>query len=169
LWRDQLAVSKYWAVAKTLAHRERFAAERLEAAGFQTFLPRAKLNGRAEPLFGGYVFVRIVDRWRAVERTVGVLALVRFGDRPARCADAEIADLQSRIDSQGLVRLPERPPTPKKPRRKIPIGTRVKIAAGPFRGFSAIYAGQTAREREKVLIELLGRQAPLELQPGQIA
>jgi transcriptional antiterminator RfaH len=162
-------MSKYWAVAKTIARREAFAAERLKAMGFETFLPKMKVNGRVEPVFSGYLFIKLGDRWRAVERTVGVLSLVRFGDRPARCHDAEIAHLQSQIDSRGLIRLPERPPKPKKPRRKIAVGTLVKISAGPFRGFSAIYAGQTARERERVLIELLGRQAPLELQPDQIA
>jgi hypothetical protein len=63
--------------------------------------------GAPSPLFPGYLFVRVVDRWRAFERSLG-LALVKFGAAPARCPDAEIAKLIARTDPDGVVRLPAR-------------------------------------------------------------
>jgi len=146
----------YWAVARTLVRREAFAASRLEVAGFEVFVPKAKSG----PLFPGYLFVRIIDRWRIVDRTVGVLGLIKFGDAPAKCPDGEIEALQSRIDSRGLVRLPRTPSR----RRPIPPGAKVRIGA-----FTAIYAGMSPRERELVLIDLLGRQVAVELRAGQLA
>ena len=78
--------------------------------------------------------------------------LVKFGECPARCPDAEIAKLQAQVDpSNGLIRLPARPPDAI--RRKISIGAKVRIA-----GLDAIYIGMTARQREWVLVTLLGRQ-----------
>jgi transcriptional antiterminator RfaH len=154
----------YWAVARTLPRRESVAAERLNTAGFETFAPETKTGRGEAPLFPGYLFVRIVARWRAVDRTIGIIGLIKFGEVPAKCPDAEIAKLQGQLDADGLVSLPHRPP---KPARPTP-GAQVRIAAGPFRGFTAIYAGMTARDRERVLIDLLGRQALVELRTGQI-
>jgi transcriptional antiterminator RfaH len=152
----------FWAVARTLVRRETFAAGRLEAGGFEAFAPLT-VSG---PLFPGYLFIHIADHWRAIDRTVGVLSLVKFGESPARCPDAEIAALQGQVDVHtGLIRLPD-PPKPAK-RKAIPIGDKVKIPSGPFRGFTGIYAGQTPRERERILIDLLGRKIPVELPVGQ--
>jgi transcriptional antiterminator RfaH len=106
------------------------------------------------------VFIHIGDYWRAIDRTVGVLSLVKFGDAPARCPDSEIAKLQAQIDELGFVRLP---PPSKTRHRSIPIGARVRVAGG----FNAIYLGMTVREREIVLMDILGRQARVTLRPGQ--
>jgi transcription antitermination factor NusG len=146
----------YWAVARTLVRREAFAAARLEAGGFEAFAPRTTSGA----LFPGYIFIHVGDTWRAIDRTVGVLNLVKFGDAPARCPDAEIAKLQSQVDAHGFVRLP---PPSKTNGRSIPIGARVRVAGG----FSAIYLGMTVREREIVLMDILGRQARVTLRPGQ--
>jgi transcription antitermination factor NusG len=146
----------YWAVARTLVRREGFAAGRLEAGGFEAFAPKTKTG----PLFPGYIFIRIGDTWRAIDRTIGVLNLVKFGDAPARCPDCEIAKLQSQLDDQGFIRLP---PPSKTKGRSIPIGARVRVAGG----FNAIYLGMTAREREKVLMTILGRQVAVTLRSGQ--
>jgi transcriptional antiterminator RfaH len=145
----------YWAVARTLARHESLAADRLKTAGFEIFVPKTKTVRGTAPLFPGYLFVRIVDRWRAVDRTIGVLGLVKCGDAPAKCPDADIVALQSRIDARGLVSLP-RPP--KRARRPIPIGAEVRV-----RGFVGLYAGQSARHRERILIDFLGRQVPVEV------
>jgi transcription antitermination factor NusG len=147
----------YWAVARTPVRREGFAAKRLEAGGFEAFAPRTPTGA----LFPGYLFIRIGDTWRAIDRTVGVLSLVKFGDAPARCPEAEVESLMDRVDPDGIIRLAPAPqPAPRKP---IPIGAKVRTPSG----LSGIYLGMTAREREKVLIDLLGRQKPVTLRAGQ--
>ena len=145
----------YWAVARTLIRREKFAADHLEGAGFEIFAPKTTTG----PLFPGYLFVRIGDVWRAIERTIGVLELVKFGDAPARCPEAEVEALMDRVDPDGVIRLA--PPPQPVPRKPIPIGAKVRVA-----GLSAIYLGMTAREREKVLLEILGRQKEVTLPRG---
>ena len=152
----------YWAVARTLAKREAFAADRLEAAGFEVFAPKTRVGRGEAALFPGYLFVHIADHWRAIDRTLGVLGLIKVGDAPARCPDAEIAAIRSRTDSKGFVRVPG--PMKAARRRKLRPGAKVRIGA-----LEGIYAGQTARERELVLIDLLGRQLAVELRPGQLA
>jgi transcriptional antiterminator RfaH len=147
----------FWSTARTLCHREAFACERLTANGFETFLPMIHAGPkRVAPLFAGYIFVLIHDQWRAVDRTLGVLKLVRFGDCPARVPDREIDELRARMDpSTGVVRLPP-PPSPK--RRAFAKGDKVKIVGGPFAGVAALHTGLSASQREIVLLQMLGGQ-----------
>jgi hypothetical protein len=57
----------------------------------------------------------------------------------------------------GYVRLPEVPAAPA--RRVIAVGSKVKITGGsPFSGWTGLYVGQSTRDREKVLLNLLGGQ-----------
>jgi transcriptional antiterminator RfaH len=143
----------FWAVARTLTRRESFAADRLMTSGFEVFVPRT----RSGPLFPGYLFVRIEDRWRVVDRTLGVLGLIKFGERPARCPDREIETWQSQTDAHGWVRLPERRPNGLSP------GDTVRVGA-----LTAVYAGMSTHERQVVLIQLLGRQMAVKVKPDQI-
>ena len=127
--------------------------------GFEVFLPLVQTQRASQPLFAGYFFCRTVDRWRSINSTFGVLCLVRVGDCPARCPDHEIDSLKAMLDGRGFIKLPDRPSTPVK--RKIAIGAKVKVTAGPFGGMSGLYAGQSTRERELVLLNLLGGQRPV--------
>jgi transcriptional antiterminator RfaH len=150
----------YWAVVRSLPKREAFAAERLRMdGGFEVFLPLVQTKRASAPLFSGYFFCRIVDRWRSINSTLGVLCLVRTGDCPARCPDHEINSLKAMIDGRGYIKLPEARGVPVE--RKIAIGAKVKVTAGPFGGMSGLYAGQTSRERELILLNLLGGQRPV--------
>ena len=77
----------------------------------------------AGPLFPGYLFVRVVDRWRRIDRTMGVIGVVKTGETPARCPDNEIAALLARTDPDGIVRLsvppfPSRSGAPSPPARR---------------------------------------------------
>jgi transcriptional antiterminator RfaH len=126
----------FWSVVRSLPKRERFAAEQLGLRGFEVFLPLVQTKRASAPLFSGYFFCRIVEQWRAINSTFGVLCLVRTGDCPARCPDYEIAALKA-MTVGGFVRLPEAPAAPA--RRKIAIGAKVKVTAGPFGGMSGLY------------------------------
>jgi transcription antitermination factor NusG len=103
----------FWTVAKTIANHDRLAAENIANAGFEVFAPRTRIlvgaRRRTVPLFSSYIFVRVIDRWRMIERTIGVVSAVKFGGAPARCPDPEIAKLLARADPDGMVRLSARP------------------------------------------------------------
>ena len=150
----------FWGVVRSLPKREAFAAERLRVdRGYEVLLPLVQTKRASQPLFSGYFFVRIVEQWRAINSTFGVLCLVRVGDCPARCPDHEIDSLKAMIDGRGYVSLPDRPST--SVRRQIAIGARVRIASGPFGGMSGLYAGMSTKDREKILLNLLGSQRPV--------
>jgi transcriptional antiterminator RfaH len=144
----------FWSVVRSLFKREAFAAEQLGLRGYETFLPLIPTKRASAPLFAGYFFIRIIEQWRVVNRTLGVLCLVRVGDCPARCPDNEIDCLKSMIDGHGFVRLPDRPAAPA--RRAFKKDERVKILAGPFQGVAALHSGLSAAEKEILLISMLG-------------
>jgi transcriptional antiterminator RfaH len=146
----------FWGVVRSLPKREAFAAERLRMdQGFEVFLPLVQTKRASQPLFAGYFFCRIVEQWRSINSTFGVLCLVRVGDCPERCPDREIDSLKAMIDGHGYIRLPEAPPPV---RRTIAVGAKVRIASGPFGGMSGLYAGMSTKDREKILLSLLGSQ-----------
>jgi transcriptional antiterminator RfaH len=152
----------FWGVVRSLPKREAFAAERLRMDhGFEVFLPLVQTKRASAPLFAGYFFCRIVDRWRSINSTLGVLCLVRTGDCPARCPDYEIESLKAMIDGDGFISLPDRPSAPVK--RKIAIGAKVRIASGPFGGMSGLYAGQSTKDRQRVLLHILGGQREIRI------
>jgi transcriptional antiterminator RfaH len=140
----------FFAVARVQSQREVYAAENLERAGFEIFLPRIETRCAIQPLFCGYVFVKVLDRWRAIESTFGVICLIKFGDAPARCPDAEIAALRSSANDRGIITLPPEPPA-----HVYRQGERVKVIAFGAT-FDAIHTGMSRRSRELVLMSVLG-------------
>jgi transcriptional antiterminator RfaH len=130
----------------------------LAQSGFESYLPRTRTrrNGRSiiAPLFPGYLFVRIVAQWYPIKNTIGVLRLLMNGDEPARLPDQVVTDLRH-AEVGGFIRLP-------KPAALI-NGDRVRILTGPFRDQVGLYDGQSTRERERILLELLGRKVRIEL------
>lgn len=156
----------FWGVVRSLPKRERFAAERVEALGYPVFLPLVQTKRASAPLFAGYFFAQISTQWRSITTCFGVRCLVRTGDCPARCPEAEIEALRAMVVS-GFVRLPEAAPAPV--RRKIAIGAKVRITAGPFGGMAGLYAGQSTRDREKILLSLLGSQRQVLIAANLIA
>jgi transcriptional antiterminator RfaH len=153
----------FWAVVRSLPKREVFAAERLRTdGGFEVFLPLVQTKRASAPLFSGYFFCRIVDRWRSINSTLGVLCLVRAGDCPARCPDHEVDSLKAMIDGgHGYIKLPDVPAKPI--RRPVAIGSKVRIASGPFGGMSWLYAGMSNKDRERVLLHVLGGQREIRI------
>ena len=149
----------YWAVVQTESQRERFAVKNLESGGFETYLPQIKLRRVPEPrcyapLFPTYVFVRIVDRWHAASRMMGVIRLIMAGEQPARLSEDVMAEIRSREGRDGYIKLAP---------RTLKNGARVRIISGQFQGHIGLYDGQSAKERERVLLDMLGRSVRVEL------
>jgi transcription antitermination factor NusG len=161
----------FWAVVRAVPHHDRLAAECVAMAGFETFVPKIRVKvesrWRTTPLFAGYFFVRVIEQWRAIERTMGVLTVVKVGATPSRCPDEEIAKLIARSDPDGVIRLSARPLLTQ--RQAFAPGSKVAIVDGPFRGFSGVYAGMGARERELVLLNVLGATRPVAIAANLVA
>jgi hypothetical protein len=69
------------------------------------------------------------------------------------CRTRRSKPLQARADASGIIRLPPPPSA-----RVFCKGDRVKISAGQWASFDAVHTGMSTRERELVLITILGAQ-----------
>jgi len=161
----------FWIVAQTMGGREEFASDRVHDSGFEVLLPKTRIrvpkhSPKIVPLFPGYFFARIKDRWRIIEKTIGVLSLIMAGEQPAKCPDCEIEKLINGMDRNGIYKLPKAPKPSKHYRYRL--GQGVRIISGTFRGLNGLYEGQSAKERELILLELFGRSVPIEFDDDQI-
>jgi transcription antitermination factor NusG len=81
-----------------------------------------------------------------------VAYLLTSGDRPAVVRDEVISEFQALEDSEGFVVFPEQTIEP-----QLQKGQNVRLRKGPFLGYIGLYDGQSAADRERVLLTLLGR------------
>lgn len=148
----------FWAVAQCESQHEHVVRLLLMRQQFETWMPRIKHRGRIALLFPSYLFVRIVDQFYPIMWTPGVIRLLMAGDKPARLKD-EIVDNIRKREVGGFVKLPL-------PIRQLKVGQKVRVISGSFNGHIGLYQGQTSRDRERVLLELLGQAVAVEL-PGK--
>jgi len=147
-----------WYALYTKPRCERVVSERLQAKGFETFLPTTTVDGSrgsrvARPFSPCYLFVRLnlnTDALSLVRWTPGLRHIVSFGDRPAVVPDEVIALIRERlaaIEAAGGL-----------PGHRFCPGDRVYIRSGPFADFEAIFEeALEPAERAWVLIRFLGR------------
>jgi transcriptional antiterminator RfaH len=149
-----MPVVSFWAVAQTETQREHAVRLLLMRANCETYLPRIRVRNRITPLFPGYLFVRVSQwRWYFVMWTPHVIRLLMAGDQPAQLSEDFVSQIRKR-EHNGLVRLPI---------RRLKKGQKVRIVRGSFEGQIGLYDGMSGRDRERVLLELLGQVVPVEL------
>jgi transcriptional antiterminator NusG len=155
------------AVARNL--RQRIEAFGMEDKIFNVLVPKEKKikirGGKKEiveeKIYPGYVFVEMIvtdDSWYVVRNTPNVTGFVGSGTTPIPISDEEMKELLKRIEV-------------KEPQYKIEIkvGDLVKITDGPFKDFDGKVAEiDEERGKVKVMINLFGRDTPVELDSLQI-
>jgi len=119
-------------------------------------------------VFPGYLLVRMDlddDSWYVVRNTPGVTGFVGSGAKPTPLSRREVEDILG-------VGKPEAGAPEKKarPRLEFEIGEQVRVVAGPFADFNgAISEIDVDRSKLKVLVNIFGRETPVELEFGQVA
>ncbi len=119
-------------------------------------------------VFPGYLLVRCElddDSWRVVRNTPGVTGFVGLGAKPTPLSRKEVESILQ-VQSggtEGVTRKPARRPM-------YEVGESVRVREGPFADFS----GQIAEINEdqlklKVLVNIFGRETPVELEFSQVA
>lgn len=150
-----------WVVARTQPNRASWAAENILRQFAEPYLPKCaekvkvgKLyETRARLLFPGYIFVRLLDgRWRFLLGTYGVASVIMMGSEPAIVPDADILRLKRYEDIDGLIHLPRITEEGFKP------GSSVRVIEGPYAGYVGIYEGTSVKDRERILLDYLGRK-----------
>ncbi len=159
-----------WFCLKAQPKRERLAAIAFRRQfGIECFSPRLrfrKMTNRGpvwlvEAMFPGYLFAKFVypKQHRAVENCHGVSGIVRFGDRLAILPENIVTELQSKAGAEEVVTLDS----------AIKIGQAVQIIEGPFQGLGGVVTHLfPAKERIRVLLELLGRSLEMEISTAQV-
>ena len=100
-----------WKLLYTKPHAEAWAEANLRRQGFSTLLPRVRQRGAVGQLFPRYLFAAHEPDVpeRPLHSTLGVLYVVRCGERPARVPLEVIEEIRGRMDAHGVVRLDEAP------------------------------------------------------------
>jgi transcription termination/antitermination protein NusG len=122
-------------------------------------------------VFPGYVLVRMLMNdasWRVVRDTPNVTGFVGpsgRGEKPTPLSRKEVEDILG-------VAKPDSPAAEKKvrPRVEFEEGEQVRVTTGPFADFNgAISEIDVDRSKLKVLVNIFGRETPVELEFGQVA
>lgn len=154
-------------VAKNL--RQRVESLGMEDKIFNVIVPKEKKikikNGKREvveeKIYPGYVLVEMIvtdDSWYVVRNTPNVTGFVGAGTTPIPISQEEIENLMKRMKIE-------------EPQYKIAVkvGDLVKITDGPFKDFEGkISEIDEEKGKVKVLINMFGRDTPVELDSLQI-
>lgn len=158
-----------WFAVRTQPHKERLALHHLANQRFETFCPYRRAIRRIgrrsitmlEPLFPSYVFVQFNpsrERWQAINGTIGVVELVRFGADPAALPDGFIEQLQTLAGKDGEIAFDE----------KLKPGERVRIMGGPLDALCGTLVTAEPRKRVTVLLELLSGATRVAVTRGRL-
>lgn len=148
-----------WYVVQAKRHCEERVLGHLAQKEITAFLPLIEVIRRyrvrwvrtLEPLFPGYLFVRLdlADHraLNAVCWSPGLRRILSIADTPVSVPDGAIEVIQQRVGEHGFVR----------PGSRFATGSRVRILHGPLAGLEAVFAQPLSRQgRVRVLVQLLG-------------
>ena len=151
-----------WFALQVRIRHEQATAAFLQYKGYEWFLPLHKCKRRWSdrtkefklPLFPGYLFCRFDPLLRLpILKTPGVLSILGIGKTPVPVDEAEIAALQSIVQS-GLLT---------EPWPFLQIGQRVQIEYGPLAGLEGIIINSKSHQRFIVSVTLLQRSVAVEM------
>jgi transcriptional antiterminator NusG len=119
-------------------------------------------------VFPGYLLCRCElddDSWSVIRNTPGVTGFVGPGTKPTPLSRREVEGILQ-VKVEGV----EAPTKRSRPRLEHEVGETVRVKEGPFADFS----GQIAEINEdqlklKVLVNIFGRETPVELEFSQVA
>ena len=149
-----------WYAVHAKARQEHLALEHLRRQHYASYLPLIRLHKRrrsgweevTEPLFPGYLFVRLDtrrDNTAPIRSTRGVIGLVRFGGSLRPVPEGLVEQLLAApADPEGAIR----------EAHLFQAGDRVEIVVGPLAGLQAIFLAPTGQQRAHLLLELMGRE-----------
>ena len=159
----------HWYLVHTKPRQEAVALLNLERQGYECYLPlirvervrRHKAQIVTEAMFPRYLFIRLDSSeqgksWAPIRSTVGVSQLVHFGSKAAK-VDACLVELLRQREQQ----MPAQP--------LFNSGERVTVIDGPFAGIEAIYQATDAEQRSMILLDILGKTVPLEIDTARLS
>ena len=162
--------SPAWYCARTKPKHEHIAAANLRKnLNLEVFHPRLRIERAtrrgvvrvSEPLFPCYIFFRclIDEKLGEIQRASGVSTVVHFAHRIPKIADAVIEELKECFEGEETMTVEDR----------LSPGDEVIVAEGAFSGMRAfVLRVMPARKRVQVLLDVLGRPTPAELDENSV-
>lgn len=156
-----------WFALQVRTRHESGVAGFLENTGYEVFLPlytcRKLWSDRVKkvetPLFPGYIFCRFDPYDRLpILKTPGVIQVVGYNRMPVPIEASEIQAIQAVVAS-GL---------PNQPWPFLTVGDRVRIEAGPLRGYEGLLVEFKGNHRLVLSITLLHRSVAIEIDSASV-
>jgi len=161
-------IEPHWYVAQTCAQHEKRVAEQLDRRCIENFLPLYERVSRwkdrrvrlQQPLFSGYVFVRLAlrERLRVLE-IQSVARLVGFGGTPVALPDEEMDGIRNSLKYQMRA----------EPYPYLAVGQRVFLQSGPLQGLEGILVRRKQRVRLVVSVALIQRSIAVEVDAADVS
>lgn len=180
---------KLWYVVRANVKCEMKAAENIEQAGFDVYLPKQRYeikhrrtntySVKERPLMMRYLFVGMAhdaQHFGFVRNCEGVERFLEVEGRPIRVLHKHVdailnAEIDQRFDDTRAARIhrKEEARTVKETvRMKFQPGTMVDIVEGPFAEFTAVVEQVTSSGSIEALVEVFGRLSTVSFNPQQL-
>jgi transcriptional antiterminator NusG len=122
-------------------------------------------------VFPGYLLVRMDlddNSWYVVRNTPGVTGFVGSGAKPTPLSRREVEDiLGTGAREEEAAGVSAKKP---RPRTEYEMGEQVRVVTGPFADFNGVISEiDVERSKLKVLVNIFGRETPVELEFSQVA
>ena len=153
----------------------RIASMNMEERIYEVVIPMEEVveikNGKKvvvqKKVFPGYLMVRLElddDSWYVVRNTPGVTGFVGSGAKPTPLSRREVENiLVTKVEGEEPIRK-------SKPRMEHEVGESVRVKEGPFADFTGTIAEiNDVQLKLKVLVNIFGRETPVELDFAQVA
>ena len=159
---------KYWYAIYVRSRYEKKVYKLLLEKGIESSLPLIKTTKmwsdrkkKVEvPLFRGYVFIKIdVGRDKLnILQTDGVVKFIGIKKKPSRIPDEEIHWVHMMVEESDTVQS----------EKEIPVGQKVRVSAGPFKGVEGVVMRAGNQSRLVVVIETIMHAISIEINPNYL-
>jgi len=158
---------KYWYVVYVRSRHEKKVHQLFEGQGIESSLPLIKTTRQWSdrkkkveiPLFRGYVFVRIdISKNKLnILKIDGVVKFIGIRDKPSRIPDEQIHWILMMTESPEIQN-----------EKKIPVGHKVRVTSGPFKGIEGVVMRSGNRSRLVVFVESIIHGVSVEVNPNYL-
>ena len=159
---------KFWYVVYVRSRNEKKVHQLFEEKGVESSLPLVKTTRQWSdrkkkveiPLFRGYVFVQIEignDKLNIL-KTDGVVKFISIRDKPSRIPDEQIHWVHMMVEESDTVQN----------ENIIPVGQKVRVTVGPFKGIEGVVLRSGNRSRLVVHIESIMNAVSVEINPNYL-
>ena len=161
---------KKWYVAQTKPKAEKRACHWLGMKNIEVFIPKMEVKKRrrrsmmpvVEPVFPGYIFVRMVPAaasWQKLNWTPGIKRVLAFDGIPSEVPEAVVAELRRRSVEKGFI---QRGP-------EFSKGEIVQVTDGPLKGLvGVIEEARPGKERINILLNILSNPTRVQTNASEL-